>query len=217
MSNYTPTTQFGPKDTLPTSSPLKTIYGAAYDTEFNNIAAAIATKYDSATTTISLTGAFNAGSYTQNSKAFGPVAYIAAADQPITNSTTFTNATSLSAALASGAVYLVQLRLLWVGTTTTTQGYRFQLTYSGSTSSTPGGIVTLTGNNAPGTSALFAGVAIASSAISATAGAPDFVTAELIIPTNASGTLNVQICQNASSANASTLKQGSSMIVTRLN
>ena len=61
MSNYTPTTAFGPKDSLPTSSPLKTIYGAAYDTEFNNIATAISSKYDSNTTTITLSGNFSAG------------------------------------------------------------------------------------------------------------------------------------------------------------
>jgi len=41
------TTFFTPKDTLPTTNPAKTIYGAAYDVEFGNIATAINTKYDS--------------------------------------------------------------------------------------------------------------------------------------------------------------------------
>ncbi len=47
MSNYVQTTFFAPKDTLPTTNPAKTIYGAAYDVEFGNIATAINTKYDS--------------------------------------------------------------------------------------------------------------------------------------------------------------------------
>jgi hypothetical protein len=217
MSNYTPTTQFGPKDSLPTSNPLKTIYGAAYDTEFNNIAAAITSKYDSNTSTISLTGAMTAGSYTQGGKAFGPVAYFTVADQPITTSTTLTNATGLSATLAANALYLIQLRLIWVGTTTTTQGYRFALQYSGSFVTTPGGIVTLTGNNTPGTSALFAGITVASSNISSSGSLPDFTTAEILLSTNTGGTFTTQICQNVSSANATTLKQSSSMVVTRLN
>lgn len=52
MSNYVQTTFFTPKDTLPITNPAKTIFGAAYDVEFGNIATAIATKYDSSTTSI---------------------------------------------------------------------------------------------------------------------------------------------------------------------
>lgn len=50
MSNYSQTTLFGPKDSLPTNNPGKTIFGAAYDVEFGNIATAIATKPDNLTT-----------------------------------------------------------------------------------------------------------------------------------------------------------------------
>lgn len=50
MSNYQQTTFFTPKDTLPTTSPLKTIFGAAYDVEFGNIATAIASKIDNGST-----------------------------------------------------------------------------------------------------------------------------------------------------------------------
>lgn len=49
MSNYTQTTFFTPKDTLPPTNPAKTIFGAAYDVEFGNIAIAIASKVDVAT------------------------------------------------------------------------------------------------------------------------------------------------------------------------
>lgn len=47
MSNYSQTTFFTPKDSLPPSNPAKTIFGAAYDVEFGNISTAIASKYDS--------------------------------------------------------------------------------------------------------------------------------------------------------------------------
>jgi len=47
MSNYTQTTFFTPKDTLPATDPNKTIFGAAYDVEFGNIQTAINSKQDS--------------------------------------------------------------------------------------------------------------------------------------------------------------------------
>lgn len=50
MSNYTQVTFFTPKDSLPTNSPQKTIFGAAYDVEFGNISTAIASKPDNLTT-----------------------------------------------------------------------------------------------------------------------------------------------------------------------
>lgn len=64
MSNYTQTTFFTPKDTLPVTDPNKTIFGSAYDTEFGNISTAIATKYDSNTTNITLSGTLTAGTIT---------------------------------------------------------------------------------------------------------------------------------------------------------
>lgn len=49
MSNYVQTTFFTPKDSLPPSNPAKTIFGAAYDVEFGNIAAAVSSKFDTST------------------------------------------------------------------------------------------------------------------------------------------------------------------------
>lgn len=49
MSNYSQTTFFTPKDTLPPTDPNKTIFGAAYDVEFGNISTAIASKPDNTT------------------------------------------------------------------------------------------------------------------------------------------------------------------------
>ena len=47
MSNYTQTTQFGPKDSLTTGDPNKLIKGTEFDVEFAALASAIQTKYDS--------------------------------------------------------------------------------------------------------------------------------------------------------------------------
>ena len=47
MSNYTKSTNFASKDNLSSGNPLKIVKGTEIDTEFNNIATAIATKIDS--------------------------------------------------------------------------------------------------------------------------------------------------------------------------
>lgn len=47
MSDYTKSTNFATKDNLSSGNPLKIVKGTEIDTEFNNIATAIATKLDS--------------------------------------------------------------------------------------------------------------------------------------------------------------------------
>jgi len=59
MSNYTKTTNFATKDNLSPGNPLKIVKGAEIDTEFNNIATAVATKTDNSAAAItggSITG-----------------------------------------------------------------------------------------------------------------------------------------------------------------
>ena len=51
MSNYTKTTNFTAKDSLPSGDSSKVIRGSEFDTEFNAIATASATKADSASPT----------------------------------------------------------------------------------------------------------------------------------------------------------------------
>ena len=51
MTNYTKTTDFASKDTLPSGNANKIVKGTEIDTEFNNIATAVATKADSASPT----------------------------------------------------------------------------------------------------------------------------------------------------------------------
>jgi hypothetical protein len=59
LSNYTKTTNFATKDNLSPGNPLKIVKGTEIDTEFNNIATAVATKTDNASANItggSITG-----------------------------------------------------------------------------------------------------------------------------------------------------------------
>lgn len=51
MSNYTKTTNFATKDSLPAGDAAKKVKGTEIDTEFNNIATAVATKADSSAVT----------------------------------------------------------------------------------------------------------------------------------------------------------------------
>jgi len=51
MSNYTKTTDFAAKDSLPSGDAGKIIRGTEFETEFDNIATAIATKADLASPT----------------------------------------------------------------------------------------------------------------------------------------------------------------------
>jgi hypothetical protein len=52
VSNYTKSTNFATKDNLSSGDPLKIVKGTEIDTEFNNIATAIATKTDNASAAI---------------------------------------------------------------------------------------------------------------------------------------------------------------------
>ena len=51
MSNYTKTTNFATKDSLPSGNPAMIVKGTEIDTEFNNIQIASATKADTASPT----------------------------------------------------------------------------------------------------------------------------------------------------------------------
>jgi cytoskeletal protein CcmA (bactofilin family) len=59
MSNYVKTTNFTAKDSLASGDPNKVIRGSEFDTEFNNIATAVATKVEAADTTFTGTTTVN--------------------------------------------------------------------------------------------------------------------------------------------------------------
>jgi hypothetical protein len=58
MANYTVTTNFAAKDSLPSGNPSKVIKGTEFSTEYNNISTAIATKSDSANPVFTGTATF---------------------------------------------------------------------------------------------------------------------------------------------------------------
>jgi len=62
MSNYTKTVNFAAKDDLASGNPSKIVKGSEIDTEFNNIATAVATKAN--TTSPTFTGTVTAGTLT---------------------------------------------------------------------------------------------------------------------------------------------------------
>ena len=85
MSNYTKSTNFATKDSLPSGDALKIVKGTEIDTEFNNIATAIATKADLASPTFTGTPTLPTGtigttqSAGNNSTALSTTAYTDAA------------------------------------------------------------------------------------------------------------------------------------------
>jgi hypothetical protein len=85
MSNYTQSTNFATKDSLPTGDPLKIVKGTEINTEFVNISTAIATKADLASPTFTGSPILPTGttavtqSAGNNSTALATTAYIDAA------------------------------------------------------------------------------------------------------------------------------------------
>lgn len=97
MSNYTKSTNFATKDALASGNPLKIVKGTEIDTEFNNIATAIATKADLASPTFTGTPALPTGT-TAVTQSFG------------TSSTTVATTAFVQAALQAlhpvGSIYI---------------------------------------------------------------------------------------------------------------
>lgn len=104
MSNYTKSTDFAAKDALASGNAGKIVKGTEIDTEFNNIATAVATKADSASPTFTGTPALPTGTtavtqtYGDNSTKLATTAFVQAALQllyPVgsiyTNSSVSTN------------------------------------------------------------------------------------------------------------------------------
>ena len=85
MSNYTKSTNFATKDNLSSGNPLKIVKGTEIDTEFNDIATAIATKADLASPTFTGTPTLPTGtiattqSFGNSSTALATTAFVQAA------------------------------------------------------------------------------------------------------------------------------------------
>jgi len=85
MSNYTKSTNFATKDTLPAGDSNKIVKGTEIDTEFNNIATAVSTKADTASPTFTGTVTLPTGavgvtqSYGDNDTSLATTAFVQAA------------------------------------------------------------------------------------------------------------------------------------------
>lgn len=79
MTDYVKSTNFTSKDSLSTGNPLKLIKGAEFDTEFNSIATAIASKADLASPTFTGTPAVPTASTGTNSTQIASTAFVQSA------------------------------------------------------------------------------------------------------------------------------------------
>jgi hypothetical protein len=79
LSNYTQSTNFATKDALTSGDPLKILKGTEINTEFANIAIAVATKADTASPTFTGTPVAPTASANNNSTQLATTAYIDAA------------------------------------------------------------------------------------------------------------------------------------------
>ena len=113
MSNYTKSTNFATKDNLSPGDPLKIVRGTEIDTEFNNIATAIATKTDNAS--VAITGGTidgtTIGATTASTGAFTTVA----ASGNVT----------MSGGTANGVAYLNGSKVVTSGSALTFDGTNF--------------------------------------------------------------------------------------------
>tara|TARA_R100001460_G_scaffold30407_2_gene60042 strand:+ start:288 stop:1475 length:1188 start_codon:yes stop_codon:yes gene_type:complete len=94
MSNYTKTTNFATKDSLPSGNAAKIVKGTEIDTEFNNIATAIATKADS--------GVITDGSITTAKLADSAVTTVKIADDAVTGDKLANNITIAGELVVTG-------------------------------------------------------------------------------------------------------------------
>lgn len=76
MSNYVQSTNFATKDALPTGDPLKIVKGTEINTEFANIAIAVATKADTASPTFTGTPAAPTGSFGTSTTQIATTAFV---------------------------------------------------------------------------------------------------------------------------------------------
>lgn len=109
MTDYVKSTNFTSKDSLASGNPLKIVKGAEFDTEFNNIATAVATKADIASPTLTGVPAAPTAAAGTNTTQIATTAFVTAAvtayDAALTVSTTQIENDAITAdKIATGAV-----------------------------------------------------------------------------------------------------------------
>jgi hypothetical protein len=113
LSNYTKSTNFATKDNLTPGDPLKIVRGTEIDTEFNNIATAIATKTDNASAAIT-GGTINDTTIGATTASTGAFTTLAAS-----------GAVTLSGGTANGVAYLNGSKVVTSGSALTFDGTNF--------------------------------------------------------------------------------------------
>jgi len=83
MTDYVKSTNFTSKDSLSSGNPAKIVKGTEIDTEFNNIATAVATKADTASPTLTGTPAAPTASAGTNTTQIATTAFVTAAMQAL--------------------------------------------------------------------------------------------------------------------------------------
>lgn len=83
MSNYVKSTSFSSKDSLPTGDPLKIVKGTEIDTEFNNIATAVASKADTNSPTFTGTPVAPTATFGTSNTTLATTAFVQAALQAV--------------------------------------------------------------------------------------------------------------------------------------
>jgi hypothetical protein len=144
----------------------------------------------------------------------GEMMLVTTADQPLTSSLTFNNIVGLGVTPLPIGSYQVSLRLMLQGTGGTAQGYKIQLTAAGTVTGLSLGTGVASSNGTPTAQLVAINAPLVQAAISSTTG--DMVSLDFILVVSTAGALNAQFTQNASSANATTVKAGSLMAIKRI-
>lgn len=144
-----------------------------------------------------------------------PLVLVATADQSVTNSTVLVNDTALvTPTLVVGGIYLLQIRAQFQGVTATGAGYQARANFSGTLTGTAAGVGVQSANGAATQIAVPMNVTSVAAAVSITAG--DLYSDDITFVVLTAGAVNFQFAQNAATANATTRKAGSVMLLTRL-
>jgi hypothetical protein len=122
MSQYTKSTNFATKDNLTPGDPLKIVRGTEIDTEFNNIATAIATKTDNASAALT-GGTINDTTIGATTASTGAFTTLAAS-----------GAVTLSGGTANGVAYLNGSKVVTSGSALTFDGTKLTSSASGAIS-----------------------------------------------------------------------------------
>ena len=198
MSNYTKSTNFATKDALPSGDPLKIVKGTEIDTEFNNIATAVATKADSLSPTFTGTPAAPTATPGTNNTQLATTAY---ADAAVTAERTAT-ATLTNKSLTSPTLTGTPVAPTAAVNTNTTQVATTAFVVAQIADDAP----TKTGTGASGTwgiditgSAAAATTATTATALSTASGSAPSYSARAWVNFNGTGTVAIRASGNVSS------------------